>query len=129
MTYETINAAKAVELLEQVVKGKENFVYALDSCVYIDDGECSCLVGHALVAHGVGHDFFDQLFDGNNELSINYASVSHLADAGFLPFVTPRAQIVFEVAQNVQDDAKPWGEALERAKRALGNTAYSDELS
>lgn len=131
--YETLDAAKAVELLKAAVAERgERYVYSEpeDGCVYVADGAPSCLVGEALVAHGLPVGFFYQAvsYDKQFAAEANGLPMSLLHKAGVLPFVTARARAALTAAQNVQDQGCSWGDALERAEREALNTAYSDEL-
>lgn len=114
-----IDGTKALDLLRQAVKGREDFVYkrigSLPSgfgghCAYFTpDGEPSCLVGTALAVEGLTSDEAD----GENAGNVD-ALVEHLRCGDWE--ITEDATAVFEEAQIAQDGGETWGTALHRAE-------------
>ena len=89
-----------------------------DKCVYIKDGQPSCLIGHVLVRLGVDVSF---LTDRNSALI-----ASHLFDSpeANRPW-TPMAGAVMEAAQLAQDVGDTWGKALDDARRKAEQFAWA----
>jgi hypothetical protein len=118
-----IDATRAIELLREVVaESGEDYRYELIEtpygpvCHYAHDDAPSCLVGHALHRAGVTVEQLASLDKHDNHI----ASVELPAEVE----ITDEAQDVFAVAQDTQDDGKPWGVALSVAERA-----YEDQTS
>jgi hypothetical protein len=118
---ELIYARRALELLCDVVDGNEDFVYHEDPrvgrCMYVLDGQPSCLVGHVLARAGwtveqvAGLDPYldDYIYKGG-------VSASELFDA-FPEYFTKDAGRVLAAAQGAQDLQNSWGDALEFARQ------------
>jgi hypothetical protein len=114
-----INKDRALELLEQVVEGHEDFVYRADErdeylvptvdCVYVEAGKPSCLVAQALHAGGATIGQLAEMDDSCEDSGIGSVDMP----SGLL--VTQGAREVFGVAQSSQDYGKPWGDCLNEA--------------
>jgi hypothetical protein len=111
---EPINAARALELLAAVVQGREDYVYEKVEnedgegiCVYIHNGQPSCLVGHALVAGGVLT--VDQLA----AVEISTSAEDLVGD--FPAALSAGAGELLAQAQAQQDNGRPWADALAAA--------------
>lgn len=113
---EFIDARRALELLTDVVEGREQYVYEGPAdkefggtkCVYQDGGQPSCVVGHALVRAGATPDQLIALDDGA-------IGADHLYE--YLPdHVSRGACEVFSKAQGYQDTGYTWGESLRYAR-------------
>ena len=133
----SINARQALDLLEEVVEGNEDFVYTPPApegnadCAYVHrDSEGSlvpgCIVGHAL--HRAGVDLWK--FAPIEGLQIDGDVDGTPATDVLGVDATPEAVYVLAAAQSVQDGGRPWGEALEAAREAAlvaGCSAVEDE--
>ena len=115
----TIDGARALELLTEVVEGKRDFVYESprsdDTCTYQDyEGNASCGIGHALVKAGVSVTVLELLDNIPGGASI----VSNQAMAILNRFgvkLDYDAMAVFQLFQLSQDKMNSWGEALDEA--------------
>lgn len=133
-----LSADQAIELLEAAVatRGAEyNYRFTAQegsgaTCLYIRNGEPSCLVGVALVTEGVPievltyideftHDCENECLEDCTESSIGsiWAGQVLRDRAGLM--LSDEARWVLSSAQIYQDTGRTWGEALEAAKRAL----------
>jgi hypothetical protein len=109
-----IDKDRALELLRQVVEGREDFVYpslVTVDCVYAHRGKPSCIVGHALVLAGATVKRLAEL-DGLDDGGIRNVEVEWLA-------LTDEAAQAFGEAQDVQDTGFTWGQALNAAVAAV----------
>ena len=102
-----------IQAMHDVVKGREDYVYEFPdgpfSCVYVDsENNPSCLIGHALIKCGVGIEFFTDTY--------NLESAASLLPKFKLSKKVVRAA---EEAQEAQDNAETWGDALEVFDREL----------
>jgi uncharacterized glyoxalase superfamily protein PhnB len=107
-----IDKDRALQLLREVVAGREDYVYPGSDCRYVDGDACGCLIGHALFHAGASMDqllALDAWADGDT--SIGHVSPDWLD-------LTDEARSVFTVAQEVQDGSHRWGWALEQAEVA-----------
>lgn len=120
-----IDGKTALELVrKQVEKAGGEFVYEVPDdgyCRYTKQGECSCIVGHALHDAGVPLKVLEAMdtasgFDtpvaiGDDDaralLAVNGVRLSN------------SAQLVFMAAQETQDDGWTWRTTVESAERAL----------
>lgn len=110
---ETIDARRALELLIDIVdQYGEDFVYQRvtrfdgEVCVYTDNGQPSCIVGHALVRAGCPDTVLGIL---NRDMgAMNISSVASEVDDD--------ACRIFSRAQGLQDVGRTWGDALQAAK-------------
>lgn len=109
-----IDLLEAQKRITEAVAGREDYVYprvadGAGSCVYFQDGQPSCLVGHALAAElrelGVPSKYL-------NDLGIE-------ADEFVGSVITRDAATYLGSVQEAQDSGKTWGEALRR-----GNDTY-----
>jgi hypothetical protein len=114
-----INAARAIQLLKSAVKGKEDYVYDRGSerCLYVKDGQPSCLVGHALVKQGWPIADVASL-DSDGGIPIAARTLNRV----YPDLVSPNAARIFSRAQIAQDGGETWGSALNAAIRE-GETA------
>lgn len=114
-----VDAPRAYKLLEQAVEAKgPDFVYRRQreqSCQYFADGEPSCLIGHAMAAAGA---FTSGVY---NTAPIWLDRVEFFTAKGDPVSMTQGARRVFEQAQLLQDERRPWSEALHAAKSILGS--------
>ncbi len=114
MTDIVIYADKAIDLLREVVKGKEGFVYTegrAGSCYYQEGGGPSCLVGVALFSAGAPLSFLE--WADENGGAAEYLSVANYPGIR----ITDDAANVFQAAQSVQDNGMDWATALTEAER------------
>jgi hypothetical protein len=101
-------------LLQSVADRGADYLYPKDSdgsCNYVRDGAASCLVGQALYHAGLPIDRLAE-FDEGGLTPANEFSKELLRDGYTL---TQRAAKLFQLAQELQDDGVPWGEAVARA--------------
>lgn len=125
----TIDAERALSLMERAVeKMGVDYTYpagdpdgSINTCVYVRDGEPSCLVGHALFIAGIDIDALADL-DTYSETDVSTLARGN-EEVGQEP-VLPRLAVlsgdaveVFQTAQMDQDQGRTWGEALSHARR------------
>lgn len=102
-----ITAKQAIESLQKVVEGNEDFVYEGDkgACFYYDfeNNQPSCGVGYALIDLGVNPEAFKE--------SLNTRKIT------VLPIIELElnARVVFETFQENQDEKNTWGMSLAAA--------------
>lgn len=118
-----VDKATVLELLCEVVAEKgEDYVYrppnGRDECVYVHNGECSCLVARVLHKLGVSIEDLarlDTASEGGGAVAVWQA-----IEVGLIPGLTftPEAREALMSAQFAQDGFKTWGEALQAAERA-----------
>lgn len=111
-----LTGRRAIELLREVVAGKEDFVYEapdpeLKLCVYTYGGACSCLVGHALLKAGYDIEQIRALDVVRDGLPTGAGDIPN-----HLPDVTHAAADIFDAAQAVQDNGQTWRNALDSAE-------------
>lgn len=109
---ELINARRALELLTDVVAGREDYTYPdiYDVCRYVVDGQPSCVVGHVL--HRAGWTIEElEYMDAPATLIIASILDEYEPDR-----ITPGAARVLHEAQLTQDARDTWGESLEAAR-------------
>lgn len=110
-----IDKDRALQLLREVVQGREDFVYEAPPdgsdrprCVYAD-GDCpSCVVGHAMSWAGATPEQVRQM-DEAKDGGIDLLKVPWLD-------LNDEARAVFFAAQQLQDNGKTWGAALAAAE-------------
>jgi hypothetical protein len=124
---EPIDALRAVELLEKAVAERgEEWVYQRvhdplydfcgdGVCLYVNEGQPSCLVGMALVLHGVPVQRLEE---------INRVGAGALHDH-FAEVVAASAAEVFREAQTAQDSGATWGDALSAARSRAADFGVS----
>lgn len=99
--------------LRLVSAGREEFVLDESGCSYFDDhGAPLCLIGHLLARHGVG---WGDMPVYNND------NVLLLVEKGLVACSQPAAEAM-AVAQQVQDQGLPWGEAVAMAVETYHDT-------
>jgi hypothetical protein len=115
-----IDAEEALALLERAVAEKgENYIdpnSETTGCIYFDyqSHQPCCIVGHLLHYKGVGYD------DLGHSLNMDGPVVGvneHIS------IFTDLAQLILVSAQLAQDRGDTWGEALEKARLSLEETA------
>lgn len=120
MRLDTITTQTALRLMNEVVK-ERGLGHVQRECVNVsiyhgEDGnriyKPECLVGSALVKHGVtGEDFWN---GGVCHASID-STAGSLKALGVVD-ITEEAEKVFRMAQLLQDTGTPWGTALKTAE-------------
>lgn len=107
---------RAVELLKEVAEERPDFVYAppndQGACVYVHEGEPSCIVGHVLVRMGVPTEHLD--FDVPDNIPTAIGLLSRLEETGLVDVNSDDAWVL-ERAQREQDSGVPWGKAVKMA--------------
>jgi hypothetical protein len=110
-----VGVNKAVELLDKVIEGREDFVYGQEfpfedtgttSCRYVVNDCPACLVAQVLHNLGVSID----------ELKEIEGMVIRSAPLPDWLVMTPVARLVLSRAQTKQDDDYSWGDAVKVAK-------------
>jgi hypothetical protein len=145
----TIDGPKAIQLLREVVRGRENHVdegARMGSCSYgtLDDGSRTgpgCIVGHAVYATGLPLrvlDLMDNLgsmhsvYNSLERFKIGVAQNPHIrsvvAELSTELELTATATDIFRSAQDVQDGAGSWGEALAAAESKFNSIYNTEEL-
>lgn len=119
-----LTKGKVLALLEQVVTGKETFVYQPVSyrpesshaaCRYVHEGKPSCIVGQVLALAGWPlESLVEQEGQGAGQLK---------APPGF-ERITPAAARVLDAAQDASDSQQQWQYALSEARRAMLPKVY-----
>lgn len=92
--------------LQEIVKGREDFVYELpedkNKCVYMNNGKPSCIIGHLFEA--------DDLLDSKYDEDVNSGIMDVVNEYG-LPY-TDEAVVYMSAVQNAQDSGRTWGEVI-----------------
>ena len=124
VTAEGLSEALVTEAIEAVVAEKgEDFVYDVEvhgdgaNCLYVKDGQPSCIVGHVMARLGYPLDMFIGL-EGQTPITGPFLDVfsglpGHVAAA-------------LNSAQIRQDGGKTWGESLDAYKKYLSQ--YNNEM-
>jgi hypothetical protein len=119
-----ITARRAIELLREVVAGREDYVYRSPegydaesekyNCQYWHgNDDCpGCLIGAAL--HQAGVSAANLLALPQNRISATDVLLALQDLAGVT--LTDDARDIFQMAQSAQDLGSPWGDALRRAE-------------
>lgn len=114
-------------VLEEVSIAGEDHVYDYvdendGTCVYVDDaGNGSCLIGLALMRLGFSADDLIGLYGveayvpRSGGVYPNYETISNRMD---LPLST-EARNWATIVQNIQDECRPWGEAVSLADESV----------
>lgn len=120
-----VDGAAALALLEAAVETRgADYVYDYDDgCVYVRDGQPSCLIGTALALHGVP---IGVLSGWDTAAAVDDSKIFSIVDAGLAPFIDGDALRAFRAAQKTQDGGKPWATALKAARVALSQTGDSE---
>jgi len=110
----------ALRLLKKAVADKgEDYKYESVGghyhCQYFDQGQPSCIVGHALAADGVTEQ---DLREADPSRHLNLVDVGTLAKRGLLE-MDDATQKLLGTVQDEQDCGTPWGEALRIAQQAV----------
>jgi len=124
----TLTYDEAVSLLERAVAEKgADYVYPrahrLAGCVYFEEETKapSCIVGHVLAYKGVDPEPFIE------DVNLNGDTVDSLLsddeDPGFVN-TDGRTKSLLSWVQHIQDNGKPWGDAVYRARNAVENRAH-----
>lgn len=118
---ETLTVERALELLERavVLKGAAYVyrpetlhvdgageIYRDGDCVYVEDGEPSCIVGHVIA------------YAGGNLADVEEGALPNSALSRAGVEFTDNAYYVLRAAQNRQDAGGTWGSSLACARRA-----------
>jgi hypothetical protein len=124
-----INAAKALEILEQVASEKPDHVnYECSYLIYKEPdtpetAKPGCIVGQAFYNLGTTLEQLHSMDSDFGGLAAWYVEGSKEEFDGPLRLkelagleLTPRAYKILEQAQAVQDNRNPWGEAYAKAK-------------
>lgn len=120
---------RAVQLAEEVVSGKEDFVYSPNdgvvvgiTCTYERDGQPSCVVGQIFARLGVPVEEL-KLIDKQEHPGVTHGySTSARVVTPYL-FETDEKTVQFlNFLQRWQDNGASWGEALNEAKTAFDST-------
>jgi hypothetical protein len=144
----TIDGQRAVDLMRQAVKSKgEDYLYPQvsvgmggPSCLYTtpsgdpSKSQPSCIVGHALAYAGTPIEVLHAIDFGGVVIDDEFGEYESEGPLDSTPIydddvlawlsrngieVTREAVDAFRIAQNDQDNGVAWGEAVERAQRAL----------
>ena len=102
-----------VDLLDDIVAGKEGFIYnpgLKERCRYFDNGSPSCIVGHVIDWAGIE---FDPDF--------NVTSFHLIAD--HLGVANPLTVKMLREAQAKQDNGGTWGAARDAARYVRSHNA------
>lgn len=114
-----------VNAIREVAEANPDFVYRAPSvhelCVYVDEGQPSCLVGHGLWNLGLINETFD---NGEpywaKDANPNYQSVCDVLDRlGLWDQMTEAQRVWVGVAQSTQDDSLSWGTSIRRADETV----------
>ena len=116
-----IDADDALALLTEAVTAKGADWVEPWTIYAFPDAPC-CLVGHALHGGGVSLADLKRLNIGADGDVVAASTID-----GILPGVTPAACAIFQAAQEVQDDRRPWGHALRAALDTHAQLAAQDD--
>jgi hypothetical protein len=113
---------EALAALAEIVRGQEDFVYEsarYGGCMNMDpEKKCGrCLVGTLLLAHGVPPELFLMSVHPveTSGATANTAGIDELVDEGLIAL--PALVVsVLSAAQDSQDQAHTWGQALAQAR-------------
>jgi hypothetical protein len=117
-----LDAPEALELLREVVAeyGK-GYVYdrrpgETHACVYIRDGQPSCLIAIALFRSGrFLIEDLARLDDEDGDV-VNAGAIRDCCEGRFVDRITDDAVLILNTAQARQDSKEPWGNALASAE-------------
>lgn len=119
-----ITAALVTDLLQQAVEAKgAGYVYprSLDfetRCLYVENGEPSCIVGHVLVAAGLPVEMVAELDTFNGNGWGGGVGAGRLAQRPFARYnISLPAASILGAAQAEQDGGSTWGDAVAAALR------------
>ncbi len=114
---EVLNIAQNVVLefgADYVYPRSDGSARSDEGCVYFEDGEPSCIVGHVLDRLGVTEDSFQD--QTSNEFDV-YQMVRTEPN---LPIeFSPDALRFLREAQMMQDEGSPWGVAVSHAAKSV----------
>lgn len=115
-----IDAAKAFELLDEVVAAK-GADYVAPVCKYFEDsGEPVCIIGHVLVGLGLTADNL-KYPDGRTGIVNNGMNIDELVLVDTEIQMDEQAVRVFRAAQVRQDTGESWGDAATKTRRELAH--------
>jgi hypothetical protein len=102
---------EAVELLDRAVAEKgEDYIYPRSAgeaeCLYVEDGQPSCIVGHVLFWKGLTLERIESI-EGMSAFALN--------DYDWLD-LDEKAEALLWKTQSRQDSGVPWGRAVAEAK-------------
>lgn len=102
---------EAVEILNELIEGKEDFVYkpqvqGSSACVYVWDGQPSCLIGQLLARKGADNEFLHECDQRG--------PVAALVATGLLVCDERTMRLLADV-QSDQDRGTRWDFAVQRA--------------
>lgn len=114
-----IDLDAAIEAVEKAVLAKgEDYVYDRPEgrhwCVYVHEGQPSCIVGHALTYLGVPLDALAKADGATGGRWFEPVSEELAMDG--IAYFTHEATGFLAYAQQRQDDGYPWGEAFRDAR-------------
>lgn len=118
-TPDLLDAATAMRLLEEVVAAKgEDYVYVPRSsdgaCTYLHGRKPGCIVGHVLIRHGVPVEVIRKWEDRSADSLYHGGGLPNAAT--LTPLTDEPTAVILQQAQEIQDQGKPWGEALLKAR-------------
>ncbi|HEX2242263.1 MAG TPA: hypothetical protein VHK27_03210 [Gammaproteobacteria bacterium] len=131
-----IDHHRAIELLNQVIAGNEDFVYpkrvgdmGVEYCDYVRDGQPSCIVGKALHLAGVSVEMLKRVENNRPLQKFWNDDLNRYVDFGEMLGIqlTWLAAIAFEEAQRIQDDGSSWGVAVRKATNYVTEKASSPQ--
>lgn len=113
MNTKAIDGPEALRLLREVVGERPDFVYAPpvgsnETCMYVWQGQPSCVVAHVLVRAGYDIDTIANL----DPWGLIDSARSHVRAVR----VNDEAAQILTVAQTTQDNSAAWSEALDAAE-------------
>lgn len=116
----SITATSVNEGLDALLKQEgEGFVYEKNNgaCTYIREGKGDCIVGRYLVSVGVP---VERLIEADQCPADGASALLHeLSEEGVITYES-RALDLLAIVQDYQDSRVPWGEAVRRARKAVG---------
>lgn len=117
----SITATSVNEGLDALLKQEgEGFIYEKNNgaCTYIREGEGDCIVGRYLVSVGVP---VERLIEADQRLAgLRAPTLLHeLSEEGVITYEA-RALDLLDVVQDYQDSRVPWGVAVRRARKEVG---------
>lgn len=111
---------EVIEALQKIVTASPDYVYTPPGdtgwCLYSYNGDPSCLVGQALAEVGVPIDALES-FNPGGKYGEDVGLIA--SNAAIILGLAKSTGVYLQVAQKVQDNGKPWGEALAAAEAAI----------
>ncbi len=121
-----IDYKQAVQMAEREVAGREEFIYfnfasaGVKRCVYVKDGEPSCLVGRILINNHIAPvKFFREQSEPGGYNDDAFEDIVPPLWHQFGVEFTDKAERFLKILQSHQDSGHSWGISLKYAKEYM----------